>query len=248
MSKSPLSVQLYTVRDALSADLPGTLARVSELGFTNVELFGFVDLADQYAEALPAAGLVAPSAHAHLLGNDVESIFAAAEKLGVGTVIDPNIDRERWASREHVAESAEKLNAIGAAGADHGLTIGYHNHWWELENRIDGTPALEIFADLLDPAIVLEVDTYWAEVGGVPAAGLLGRLGDRVRFLHVKDGAVTQDDQEQVAVGSGKLDIPAILAAAPQAQAVVELDGFAGDVFDALRDSIAYLTANGETA
>jgi len=246
VSQSPLSVQLYTVRDSLSADLPGTLARVAELGFTNVELFGFVELADEYAVALPAAGLVAPSAHAHLLGKDLDTIFAAAKKLGVGTVIDPNIDRELWATRENVADSAAQLNAIGKTGADHGLTIGYHNHWWELENRIDGTPALEIFADLLDPAIVLEVDTYWAEVGGVPAAALLERLGDRVRFLHVKDGAVTQDDQDQVAVGSGKLDIPAILAAAPQAQQVVELDGFAGDVFDALRDSIAYL--NGERA
>ena len=176
MSQTPLSVQLYTVRDALSADLPGTLARVAQLGFTNVELFGFVELADQYAEALPAAGLVAPSAHAHLLGNDVETIFAAAKQLGVGTVIDPNIDRERWASREHVADSAAQLNAIGKIGADHGLAIGYHNHWWELENRIDGTPALEIFADLLDPDILLEVDTYWAEVGGVPAAALLERL------------------------------------------------------------------------
>ena len=88
---------------------------------------------------------------------------------------------------------------------------------------------------------MLEVDTYWAEVGGVPAAALLERLGDRVRFLHVKDGAVTQDDQDQVAVGSGALDIAAILAAAPQAQQVVELDGFAGDVFDALRDSVTYL-------
>ena len=248
MSQSPLSVQLYTVRDALSADLPGTLARVAELGFTNVELFGFVELADQYADALPAAGLVAPSAHAQLLGNDVEAVFTAASKLGVSTVIDPNIDRERWGSREHVADSAAQLNAIGKIGTDHGLTIGYHNHWWELENRIDGTPALEVFAELLDPAIVLEVDTYWAEVGGVPAAALLERLGDRVRFLHVKDGAVTHNDEEQVAVGSGKLDIPTILAAAPQAQSVVELDDFVGDVFDALRDSIAYLKANGQNA
>lgn len=248
MSTSQLSVQLYTVRDALAADLPGTLRRVADLGYTNVELFGFVDLADQYSELLPAAGLSAPSAHGRLLGADLDRVFASATKIGVTTLIDPHIDRSLWTSSDDVTASATQLNEIALKGADHGLTIGYHNHWWETENRIDGTPALEVFADLLDPAVILEVDTYWAEVGGVSAVELLTRLGNRVQLIHVKDGAVTHDDQEQVAVGSGRLDIPAILAAAPQALRVVELDGFAGDVFDALRDSFAYLTANGVSA
>lgn len=248
MSTSQLSVQLYTVRDALAADLPSTLRRVADIGFTNVELFGFVELADQYSELLPASGLSAPSAHARLIGQDVEAIFAAAKKIGVSTVIDPHIDRTLWTTREDIAASAAQLNEIAATGAKHGLTIGYHNHWWETENRIDGTPALEVFADLLDEGVVLEVDTYWAEVGGVPAAELLRRLSNRVQFIHVKDGAVTQDNQDQVAVGSGRMDVAAILAEAPQALRVVELDEFNGDVFDALRDSFAYLTANGVTA
>ncbi|HEY8718388.1 sugar phosphate isomerase/epimerase [Pengzhenrongella sp.] len=248
MSQSQLSVQLYTVRDALAADLGGTLRRVGELGYRNVELFGFVDLVDQYAELLPAAGLLAPSAHARLLDQDVAVIFAAAAKLGVTTVIDPHIDNALWTTRDGVASAAASLNEIAKVGAGHGLVIGYHNHWWETENRIDETPALEIFADHLDPAVVLEVDTYWAEVGGTSAADLLRRLGERVQLIHVKDGAVTRDDQDQTAVGAGDLDILAILAAAPQALRVVELDGFSGDIFDALRDSFAYLTANGVRA
>jgi len=248
MSDSPLSVQLYTVRDALAADLPGTLKRVAELGYTEVELFGFVELADHYSRLLPDAGLSAPSAHARLIGNDTASIFAAAMKIGVSTVIDPHIDRELWKERGDIEKQAALLNAIAASGAEHGLTIGYHNHWWETENRFDGTTGLEIFADALDPAVILEVDTYWIEVGGVSAIELLGRLGDRVRFIHVKDGAVTRDEEDQTAVGSGVLDIPGILAAAPQAQSVVELDAFRGDVFDALRDSFAYLAALRVTA
>lgn len=238
-----LSVQLYTVRDALAADLPGTLQRVAALGFQNVELYGFVELADRYAELLPATGLAAPSAHARLIGEDVEVIFAAATKIGVTTVIDPHIDRTLWSTREQLASSATSLNEIAKRGSAHGLSVGYHNHWWETENRIDGTTALEIFADHLDPGVILEVDTYWAEVGGTSAIELLGRLGDRVTLLHVKDGAIDQDDQSQVAVGSGRIDVAGILAAAPRALRVVELDGFAGDVFDALRDSFRYLTA-----
>lgn len=247
MSNPQLSVQLYTVREAIAADLGTTLQRVSELGFTNVELFGFVELADRYAELLPSFGLAAPSGHARLIDQDVDAIFAAANTIGVTTVIDPHIDRELWKTRADIEDQAARLNKIALLGASHGLTIGYHNHWWETENRFDiGTGSditgLEIFAAALDPAVVLEVDTYWAEVGGVSAADLLGRLGERVKLIHVKDGAVSQDDQAQTAVGSGALGIPAILAAAPNALRVVELDGFAGDVFDALRDSFDYLS------
>jgi sugar phosphate isomerase/epimerase len=95
---------------------------------------------------------------------------------------------------------------------------------------------------------VLEVDTYWVQTGGVDAVALLRRLGDRVRFLHVKDGPATLETMDQVAVGAGSLDVLAIIGAAPQALRVVELDDFAGDVFEALRDSVAYLTEHGVTA
>jgi sugar phosphate isomerase/epimerase len=236
------------VREALAADLPGTLRRVADLGYRNVELFGFVDLADQYSDILPSVGLSAPSAHARLIGQDTEAIFAAAKKIGIATVIDPHIDRTLWNNRSDIEQQAALLNEIAKSGQDHGLRIGYHNHWWETKSQIDGTTGLEIFADALDPAVLLEVDTYWAEVGGVSAIDLLNRLGDRVQLIHVKDGAATQDDQDQTAVGSGTLDVLGILAAAPQALPVVELDGFNGDVFDALRDSFSYLTSNGVAA
>ncbi|HEY4224790.1 MAG TPA: sugar phosphate isomerase/epimerase [Pseudolysinimonas sp.] len=248
MTVSALSVQLYTVRDALAADLPGTLHRVAEIGFRNVELFGFVELADQYAELLPADGLSAPTAHAHLVGTDPSAVFAAASKIGITTLIDPHIDRSLWTAKDDVLASAKAVNELAKQGADHGLRIGYHNHWWETENRIDDVTAYEVFFDALDPEVVLEVDTYWAEVGGASAADLLRTFGDRVVAIHVKDGAVSQDDQEQTAVGSGKLDVLAILDAAPQALRVVELDGFRGDMFDALRDSFAFLTSHGVTA
>jgi Sugar phosphate isomerases/epimerases len=161
VSPSQLSVQLYTVREDLASDLPGTLRRVADLGYQNVELFGFVDLADDYRELLPSAGLVAPSAHARLLGQDVAVIFEAAKKIGVTSVIDPHIDRELWTTDEGIAKAAADLNEIAKIGADYGLAIGYHNHWWETENQIDGTPALKVFADRLDAGVFLEVDTYW---------------------------------------------------------------------------------------
>lgn len=246
MSTHPLSVQLWTVRESLAADPQATLTRLAEIGFTTVELFGFTERVAQLKGALSDAGLRPSSAHAHLVGEDLDTVFSAALELGIPTVIEPMVAAEHWTTFEAVAATASALNAAAAKAADHELTVGYHNHWWELQNSIDGTPALEVFAAQLDPAVVLEVDTYWATVGGVPAAGLLERLGERVQFIHVKDGDISDDNTKQVAVGSGRMPVLDVLAAAPQALRVVELDDFTGDVFDALRDSVAYLTANGQ--
>lgn len=243
---TPLSVQLYTVRDAIAADPAAALERIASIGFTTVELYGFTDRADEYAALLPAFGLTASSGHASLLGCDLVPVFEAAKKIGVTTVIDPMVAAERWTTSDNIVAIAAELNAIARIAADEGITVGYHNHWWEFE-PMDGTTALEAFADNLEEAVVLEVDTYWASVAGLEAAALLARLGDRVRFIHVKDGDISLDNSAQVAVGSGRMPVLDVLAAAPQAVRVVELDDFAGDVFDALADSVAYLTARGET-
>ncbi|GAA4677377.1 sugar phosphate isomerase/epimerase family protein [Frondihabitans cladoniiphilus] len=241
MTQVPLSVQLYTVRNAIADDLPGTLARIAELGFTEVEPYAFVERVDEYAEQLPAHGLTAPSAHVKLVGQDLEPIFAAATRLGVGTIIDPHIDETRWITREDVESIAADLNAIAKKAAEHGLVVGYHNHEFELENLIDGTPALEVLAASLDDAVVLEVDTYWSQVGGQDTPELLARLGDRVQFLHIKDGPIDKDDKHQVAVGRGAMPVRDILAAARQALPVIELDDHEGDIFKALAQSIEFL-------
>lgn len=241
MAAQDLSVQLYTVREHVAEDLGGTLARLAEIGFRRVEPWALVQRAEQYAELIPAAGLTAPSAHVHLLDADIDAVFTAAGRVGVTTIIDPHIPAERWGTREDIAQIARELTDVATRAADRGLTVGYHNHAFELEIRVDGVSALEVFADEAPEQLVLEVDTYWAEVGGEPAADLLRRLGDRVQLIHVKDGPRTKVDRDQVAVGSGILPIADILAAAPRAVRVVELDDHAGDVFEALQNSFDYL-------
>ncbi|MFA0851275.1 sugar phosphate isomerase/epimerase [Curtobacterium sp. WHRI 8282] len=240
----PLSVQLYTVRDALSADLPGTLQRIADIGYTNVEAFGFVDNADELAAALRDAGLAAPSGHARLLDageQDLERIFHASTTLGFGTLIDPHIDESRWTTREDVEAIARELSALAPRAADHGLLLGYHNHAFEFSNRIDGVSAYEVFADALSDDVVLELDTYWVQVGGDDPVAVIGKYGDKVQFLHVKDGDGSHDDKQQVAVGNGIMPIREIIAAAPDALHVVELDDHEGDVFQAVADSYTFL-------
>lgn len=247
MTTSPVSVQLYTVREALQDDLQGTLNRLAEVGFTQVEPFAFTNYPG-LGDALAAAGLTAPTVHVHFLGESDEQIaeiFDAARELGIQTVIDPHAADERWTSAAAIDEIAAQLNHAATIAAEHGVRVGYHNHAHEFENKVDGQSALEYFASKLDPEVVLELDTYWVAVGGENPVEVLRRLGDRVVAIHVKDGPATKETKDQVAVGSGSLPIREIIEAAPHALRVIELDDSRDDRFTAVADSFAYLTKEG---
>jgi sugar phosphate isomerase/epimerase len=237
-----LSVQLYSVRDALAADLPGTLDRIAELGFSNVELFGFVDRVDEYRTALANAGLTALSGHAPLVEQgDAERALDAAAALGMRTLIEPMI-RHGWETEHGVSAIAARLGQIAAQAQPLCLEVGYHNHTWEFESDINGRNAFDVFTERLDPAVALEIDTYWAEVGGASAPALLARLGDRVRLIHVKDGPRSTDAAAQQPAGAGDMPVKEILAAAPDAVRVIEFDAYAGDIFDGIAQSLRFVS------
>jgi sugar phosphate isomerase/epimerase len=237
-----LSVQLYTVREALEEDFDGTLAKIAAYGYTQVEPFAFVNFFDALKAGLSAHGLTAPTTHVGLLAaEDQDAVFAAARELGITTVIDPSSDPARWQTTEGIAEVAAGLNAAADKAAEYGLRVGYHNHHFELESTIDGKHGLEVLAERLDPAVVLEVDTYWAYAGGADVPALLQRLGDRVVALHIKDGDGSLDTKKQVPVGSGSLPVQDFLAAAPDALVVVELDDSEGDLVEAVGASRTFL-------
>ena len=247
MPTSPLSVQLYTVREAAAEDLTGTLQRLAGIGFELVEPYAFTTFPD-LGDALAASGLRAPTTHQGFLNAseaEQDEIFAAAAALGIERVIDPHYPAENWASVEQITEGAARLNTAATAAAKHGLIVGYHNHAFELESRPEGAggrSGLEIFAEQLAPGVGLEVDAYWAAVGGEEPVGLLQRLGEKVVAVHVKDGPGTKENKDQVAVGSGTQPIAEILAATPNALHVIELDDSFGDRFQAVADSFAFLS------
>ncbi|WP_125610146.1 sugar phosphate isomerase/epimerase family protein [Specibacter cremeus] len=236
------SLQLYTVREALERDLPGTIARIAEIGFRQVEPYNFAATADALAAAFTAHGITAPSGHAPLLSADQDEIFAAANKLGIATVIDPFIPAEHWQDAAAIEATAAALNAAARKGAEYGVRVGYHNHQWELESSINGTTSLEYLASLLDPELVLEVDTYWAAVGGQDPAALLTRLGAQVKFIHIKDGPLDTDTAAQLPAGQGKVAVWDVIEAAKSLEVgVVEFDDYSGDIFEGIGESLSYL-------
>ncbi|HWD62460.1 MAG TPA: sugar phosphate isomerase/epimerase [Humibacter sp.] len=260
------SVQLYSVRDAIDADLDSAVARVAEIGFTKVEPYAFHLRTADYARAFAATGLTAPSGHAPVIdSDDAAAIFDAASELGMTTVIDPFIPTDRWQTADDVRRLAERVNELTEQAKSRGLEFGYHNHQWEFTNKVDGRPVYELFVELLGPDTVLEVDTFWATVGGADTPAVLRSLGDRVRALHIKDGTITDDIlnvlpssesalivpealqaafENQKPAGQGDVDVKAILEAAPNALRVVEFDAYKGDVFEGIAESFAWLKEN----
>lgn len=268
MTTPVLSAQLYTFREAVDADLDDALARIAALGITDVEVFDFVRRAPELSEALKGAGLTATSGHAPLLseeltfgGNTIptpsnDEIFSAARELGLTYVIDPMVTPDRWASKSEVEATAARLNEAAKVARTHGLTVGYHNHSQEFHHEIEGTSAFEYFVSLLDDDVVIELDAYWAAVGGQDVPALVDRLGSRLVALHVKDGATGFDPFRtgefdlarlgQVGAGAGAVPLAEALDAAPALRlAIIEYDHAPGDVFDAAAETVGFLAERG---
>jgi sugar phosphate isomerase/epimerase len=239
----PLAVQLYSVRDQLSVDRAGTLSQIAKIGYTKVEPYDPLNDPSGFRTLIDGLGLSVCSTHAPVLGERRDELPDALATIGCDTVIVPAIREDGFADLESVQRTADRLNETAAWAAQHGLRLGYHNHWWELSQQVDGVPALEALVSRLAPEVILEVDVYWVAVGGVDVPQLLGRLGDRVKYLHVKDGPATRE-APMTAVGAGTLPIPEILAAAPaDAWRVIELDECATDMVTALAESYTYVDA-----
>ncbi|NQX28938.1 sugar phosphate isomerase/epimerase [Microbacteriaceae bacterium VKM Ac-2854] len=270
MTTPRISIQLYTVKDALAADLDGTVARLAGLGLATVEAFDFVRRPEELVSVFAANGVTAPTAHANLLSDDVRfgdtvivppslgEVFAAAQAIGIGTVFDPMTSPERWATVEGVQDLARRMNAAAKAAAEFGIRVGYHNHAQEFTASFDGISAYEYFVSLLDDGIVLELDTFWAATGGVDVEALIRRLGERVVALHIKDGVpgvnpflpdTTGFDPSQLvqrAAGRGELPVAAYLDAATALEyAVIEFDYVPGDVFGPIAETISHLKGLG---
>ncbi len=98
-----------------------------------------------------------------------------------------------------------------------------------------------MLGELLDPQVVLQMDTYWVDAGGADVPALSERFGDRVAAPHVKDGDGSLDDKKQVAVGSGSMAVGDYLTAPPNALFVVELGDFEGDLLETVDASCEFL-------
>lgn len=213
-----IGVQLYTIRDALTKDLDGSLAQVAAIGYREVELAGYWGhTVAEFRAALERHELAAPSTHIAMerVRDDLPRVLDEAHLLGHEFVVCPNIADEK-AGLDGYRRAADVLNRAGEIAKRSGVTIGYHNHGTELA-AIGGVRPYDVMLDRTDPAlVVMEMDIYWLVTGGGDPLAYFRKYPGRFRMVHVKDMDGTPA-HAMVDVGKGVINWKEIFAQSPEA-------------------------------
>jgi len=249
-----LSVQLYSIRDAIEKDLKGSLKRLADIGFKNVETaFWPKSVSVQSAaDHLKEAGLKVSSCHIDIPTKDnISTLVSTAKAYNCKNIIWHGWPEDkRYSTLGGTKQLVEIYKESNKLAKDNGLHFGLHNHWWEYRNHVGGKLVYEVLNEELDEDIFFETDIYWVKVAGQEPANILKKLKKRIRLIHMKDGPavfnnklLSDEPDPMTPVGKGTLNIPAVVnACSDNVQwMVIELDKSAIDVFDALKQSIDYL-------
>jgi sugar phosphate isomerase/epimerase len=262
----PIGIQLYTVRDAVAKDLPGTLEQLAAIGYREVELAGGPQRpVAEWRKLLADNGLTCPSVHTNMaeLQTAADEKIAFARGLGAqylvcsfpwtadsrfkagggpGIAAGITLDDWKW--------NAEQLNRIGERAHKAGVRMGYHNHNMEFR-EYHGVAAFDELLRLTDPKLVtIELDIAWVVTAGADPAHYLTKHADRISLLHVKevrkDLQVVRDKlvAQTTEVGSGKIDWKRLFATMdPQKieHYFVEQENFERSPLEAAKISFDYL-------
>ncbi len=224
MPQVAVSAQLIVYGGRQNDDLSGVLKELRDAGYDGAEIgTTFVDAPlDQVRGAFGDTGLRLSGIHggygqvtdpdwqdkAIEFCGQMDCGFIICSGVAPGEGIAPYID------------SAQAFNAFGRKCHGSGLTFCYHNHAWEFET-FEGEKGIHKLCALTDPEFVkLNVDVYWATVGGENPAEFIDRYGDRVGYYHFKDGPYTAGGSVAPGpytfseLGKGTVDLAGALAAA----------------------------------
>src|SRR5882724_661571 len=224
--KGPIGLELYSLRADFAKDIPGTLEKVRGFGVKNVELAGTYTLAPgQFKELIEAHGLKAISSHFpyERFRDDVEGVARDAKALGLQYAGCAWIPHTGNFDEKTCREAIAVFNRAGEALAKHGLKFFYHTHGYEFQPYGQGT-LFDLLMTETNPKFVnYEMDIFWIIHPGQDAPKLLEKYPKRWELMHLKDmrkgtptGLLTGHTEvtNDVAIGTGQIDIPAILRAA----------------------------------
>ena len=250
MSLPKITVQLYSLRDALEADFEGTIRKLAAIGFPCVEPAGFHGCKPaEVAKLLADLNLSAPTAHCGLpLGDAKNEIIETALELGHRYLITggPPGWQDDYTTTDQVKAIAEQYCIAADNVAAHGLQVGYHNHDWDLA-EFEAQPAYHTFLAHTPESVLWEADLFWIARAGIDPAGFLQEIGPRGKVLHFKDGHITDRSIEIpfLPAGQGEVDLIAAAKVGNDAEYIaVELDAYDGDMLKAVEQSFLYLTEN----
>ena len=261
--KFGVGLQLYTIRDAMASDVPGSLKKVSDLGYKYLELAGYSDgkfygyAPAEFMKLVNDLGMEVLSSHTQVeaVGITLENAKIMADthaELGAEFCVQPWIEE----ADRHI-EAYKKMigdwNEVGRIMKNSGIQFAYHNHNFEF-NNIDGiVPYYDIFMPEMDPDLItMEIDLFWATKAGQDPVKMFNEYPGRFQLFHLKDMYSKEAPFFEVIkhdispVGAGIIDFKRILAAkeiAGMKHLFVEDDNQGnGKPFEALETSIGNIT------
>jgi sugar phosphate isomerase/epimerase len=221
--KINVGLQLYSVRDRMQKDVPGTLALVQKMGITDVEVAGLYNLSPaDFRKQLDDHGLHASGVHFQwdAFNKDADAVIRDAKTLGCDYVTMPWIPHKRDFTAENARATAEKFNEWGKKCADAGLKFTYHPHGYEF-HPLDGGTVFDVLVKETKPEYVnYELDIFWAYHGGADPVKLMEKYPNRFILMHLKDMdksvkvpkyTGSESTENDVALGAGQIDIASIL-------------------------------------
>ncbi|GGM22878.1 discoidin domain-containing protein [Promicromonospora citrea] len=226
-----ISIQLFTHVGELGFGTPApetidrVLGAVADAGFTNIEPFDqpYGMPVQEYQEILDRHGLEVSSSHGATDWETWPETVAYAVALGQDYIGTGGMAGGYGTYDEAVA-TAEHVNRLGRYAHEHGIDkIALHNHQDEFLTRYpdpetgETVSAWQVIEEHTDPRYVtFQLDVGWAADAGIDVPTWIEKYGDRIELLHVKDAVNVnaEGDMRQVALGTGDLDLPAIIAAA----------------------------------
>ena len=215
--KMPLGFQVWTVKEMLVKDFPGTLKMMAGLGYQSLEMCsppgyeasGFGPLmklkAKEMKQIINDAGLICESSHYGMdeLRNHIDERIEFAVESGQTQMIMSSFGMPEKATLSDWLKSADELNKMGVKTKKAGIQMGFHNHHMEFE-KIDGTLIYDALMNQFDPEYI-KMQFQVAVISiGYKASTYFARYPSRFISAHLADWSSVE--KKEVPVGQGIVD------------------------------------------
>jgi sugar phosphate isomerase/epimerase len=220
--------------------------RVKAMGAETVQVSGTGPFDSKFLGKLAkSAGLSVCATHSPFarIRDDIERLAQehldfGCPQIGVATL--PSEYGKKNA--DDLKRFAEIINGAAYKLKSYGMTVAYHNHWFEF-NKIGDKTVFDALFESFDSSVEFIPDTYWLKLKNVDPAAFIEKLKGRISVLHLKDYRKRLFVPMMKPAGDGVLDFKAIMQSAETCgvkAAVAELD-ISKDPFGDTEKSLKYV-------
>lgn len=248
-----IGLQLYSVRDDMKKDVPGTVAKVAEMGYKFVEMASYGNgkfygmEPAEFKELCESNGLQILGSHAGRSAPDSagweeamawwDQAVDAHAAVGVKWIVQPSMSRDAYESLDGLKNYCKYFNAVGEKCNAKGIRFGYHNHANEFTTIYEGKPLYDWMLELTDPGkVMFQIDLYWAVVGEKNPVDYFNQYPGRFEVWHIKD-------KEELGA-SGMMDFASMFAERKKSGAdygVVEVERYNFEPLESCEKSLKFL-------